>query len=635
MPRHASRNRRDRHARPAPDPAPPPPRASGRAPAREHTQDPEGQESIFGPLLAKSRAAKAGATGAHKAIAEPAPAREVNAASGTISTEGNNGAVRRAPRTVPPPPPGKKVGSTSGSVAAVVPASSGSALERMPLPADVTDVSARPSAVPPPIPAARPVPRIDFVTPDDSETFVEDGPPGAMPALAVPVGEFDHGGFAGTEIEADKLRVQFEQSTMKRDAANAILGLPEPALTAVRATPVEVLLGETAAHLRGDPTLESPSTGRFERADPTHGDRGDNTKVPASSGTGVPSGTLRTSATLRRKRGLGGDLRYVATAIAGVRRARRELALLESRQALRTQSRERHLVTLGRAAVMLERFDHPALGPAREQLGEVEEERSQHAGQVAAADSELLRVRRDREARAKQYALDLTALDAELVDATTKLEPLEKEQARVTRRTTEMRDAIRRIDSQLAATEASLSSIKAAKQDKAGIEAELATLRADRQAIMRDEPKIATELDALSPRIAALEARRSDARKRRIELEQAEQQDQRRAEELLAAIGAKRKVVDRAAGDAETLRDKILFGLGERLYVDRPTDLGPQLAPIDVIDMELGTGDRRAMELREILSSIDKAKLARGIAVLLVLLAIIGAIGWLVLSVAL
>jgi hypothetical protein len=478
------------------------------------------------------------------------------------------------------------------------------------------------------------MPRAAAVMPDDSETFVEDGPPGAMPRLMVPVGEFDHGSVAGTEIEADKLRVAFEQSTMKRDTANAILGLPEPALTAVKAPPIEMLLTETAEHLRSDPTTaDSPSTTRFERGDPTQGEaEHTKTRVPGQVHHG---GTLRRSATLRRKRGLGGDLKYVATAVLGVRRARRELVELESRQALREQSRRRHLITLGRAAVTLERFAHPALGPAREQLAGVEDERSQHAGQVAAADSELVRVQREREAKAKQHVEDVAATDAELVEVTKKLEPLEKEQVGLGRKAADLRDAIRRIELQLAQTEASLSSIKAAKQDKAAIQAELATLRADRQAIMRDEPKLASELDALSPRIAALEARRNEARKRRIELDKAEQDDQRRAEELLAAIGAKRKVVDRAAGDAEALRDKILFELGERLYVDRADDLGPQLAPIDVIDVELGTSERRVMELREILSSIDKAKLARGILVLLVLLAAIGSILWLVLYVAL
>jgi hypothetical protein len=98
---------------------------------------------------------------------------------------------------------------------------------------------------------------------------------------------------------------------------------------------------------------------------------------------------------------------------------------------------------------------------------------------------------------------------------------------------------------------------------------------------------------------------------------------------LLEAIGAKRKVVERAAGDAETARDRVLFELGERLYVDRPAKLGPQLAPIDTIDLELGESDRRTMELREILSNVDRAKLARGAIVIALASLTVGlAIAW-------
>jgi prefoldin subunit 5 len=498
-----------------------------------------------------------------------------------------------------------------------------SAAERLPLRADATDVTAPPAAVPPPVPPQRAF-RAPPVVDDPSETIPEDHP-GAMPRLVVPVGEFDH---AGTALEQDKLRIAYEQSTLKRDPASAILGLAEPSETQVKSPPVQVLLEETAQQLRRADSTDAPETIRFERGDPTdgssNGDRGDATTVATSSPGHHSSGKLRNSAALRRKRGFGGDLRYVATVMFGVRRARRELVELEARQELRQQSRKRYLVTLGRAAVTLDHFDHPALGPARERLGGVEEERSQHAGAVAAADTELTRVRRDRDAKAKQYLVDLAALDVDLADIAKKLEPLEKEALQIGKRAAELKESLLRIEKTMAATEASLVAVKSQGVDRAGIQAELATLRADRMAVQRDEPKIAAELDELNPRIADLEARRNDARKRRTDLEQAEREDQRRAEELLAAIGAKRKVVDRAAGDAEVLRDKVLFDLGERLYVDQPEDLGPQLAPIDVIDVELGTGERRGMELREILSSVDKAKLARGIALGILIVAALG-----------
>ena len=85
----------------------------------------------------------------------------------------------------------------------------------------------------------------------------------------------------------------------------------------------------------------------------------------------------------------------------------------------------------------------------------------------------------------------------------------------------------------------------------------------------------------------------------------------------------------RAAVEAEASRDMTLFELGERLYVDRPAILGAQLSSIDRIDLELGEGDRRVMELREILSNVDKAKLARGMTmIVLACVAVGGFIAW-------
>ncbi len=490
----------------------------------------------------------------------------------------------------------------------------------LPLRADTTDVSGPPSAVPPPVPLP-PAPnterieRIERLGSEDVEETEVD--PGAH--LAVPIGEFDRG---ATGIEQAKLRIAYEQSTIKRDAASSLLGIAEQPLTVVKETPVEVLLRESAEHGRSDPTSTDPQTARFERGDPTV--TPDATTLEAPSSLSSKGGKLRTQAALRRKRGVGGDMRYVATAVLGVRRARHELGELEIQQAARQKERARHLLTLGRTAVATDGYDHPALNKARDQLGDVEDERARHASQVTAADSELLRVRNDRDFKVKQYAHDIAAVDSELAEVTKKLEPLEKEVLAAARRASELHESLRRIDAQIAATEASKVAVKGAKLDPAGIQAELATLKADRLSVTRDEPVIAASLDALNPKVAALEARRSDARKRRIELEIAEQEDQRRAAELLAAIGAKRKVVDRAANDAEALRDKILHELGEAIYVDRPANMAAQLAPIDSIDVELGTTDRRIMELRELLSSVDKAKLARGIAVIVIVLAAAG-----------
>ncbi len=444
----------------------------------------------------------------------------------------------------------------------------------------------------------------------------------------MPVGEFDQ---AGLTIDEEKLRSAFaQQLTTKHDAAEALLQIPGPPKTVVHETPVELLLGETAEKLRGDPTNADPSTARFERGDPTSEGRDDNTAIEPPSNRRARGGTLRPTAALRRKRGIGGDVRYVFTAIFGVRRTRHELAELEDRQLLRQTSRRRHLVTLGRTAVTADAFDHPALGKAREALQEVEEERSKHAGAVAASDAELERVRRDRDAKAKQTVADVAAADVELAELAKKLEPLEKEAAAVRKRVSELRDSLRRITKKIADTEARLVSVKGEKMDRAGIQAEIASLKADHKAVSRDEPALAAELDALLPRIAAIEASRGEAEKTKTEALSAEAEDQRRTTELFEAIGAKRKVVERAAADAETARDRVLFELGERLYVDRPTILAAQMAPVDQIDLELGQADRRIMELREILSSVDRAKIIRGALVIFLSVAAGAAIvGWL------
>jgi len=487
-----------------------------------------------------------------------------------------------------------------------------------------------------------PAPELEQVvatTPErDDATDVSPPPPSkpvasSEPRVTVPRGEFESASSgAATEVEAEKLRIAYEQSTLKRDAANALLKIAEAPETVVKPQPVEVLLSETAEMLRSDPTkLESPETNKFERGDPTLGPN-DPTIASTATLSLASTGTLRAQAALRRKRGLAGDVKYVLTVMFGVRKARQELTALEAKQALRQQSRRRHLITLGRAAATLDGFDHPARGPACEALISVEDERSQHAAAVTAADAELQRVRRDREAKAKQHAEEHAKLDTELADLAKKLEPLDKEVATIGKRADDLKQALRKLDIKIANTEMSQHSVAGARE-RAAIQAEIATFKADRVAVQRDEPKLASELDALNPRIAALDARRAEIKRRKTEIDSEELEDQRRCDELLAAIGAKRKVVDRAASDAETLRDKILFDLGDRLYVDHPADLAPQLSPIDVIDVELGTGDRRQMELKEILSSVDRAKLGRGIAVVVAAVVALTAITLLVLGV--
>jgi hypothetical protein len=556
--------------------------------------------------------------------------------------------------TAPPPPPGK-VGSKSGPAAALGGEPSGR-IGGEPSGRIGGEASGRiggrtgaqPSLVgPPPAPLApldpnAPAPPIaGFASAKKAAELVPTSlpVPDVQPVearLVVPIGEFDSG---VATIDDDKLRRERDQPTLVRDAAEALLKIPDqvvPIDSLLDESPESIKsdLAEAAGTLRGDPTSIDPNTRPFERGDPTAvGEgRGDATEIQGPSSSQIlGGGKLRTIAALRRKRGVVGDVFYVFTALGGVRRSKRELVQLEHRREVRTASRRRHLVTLGRTAIISEGFDHPVLGKSREALAAVEDERSQHAGAVAASNAELERVRRDRDTNNKKFVEDKTAVEAELADLAKKLAPLEKEAVAARKKAAELRDSLGRIEKKLVETEGLLVSVKGEKMDKAQIHADIATLKADRKAVKKDEPVIAAELDALMPRIAAIEAARTEADNRKKELENGEALDQKRTAELLEALGAKRKVVERAAGEAEAARDKVLFELGERLYVDRPVLLGAQLAPIDEIDLELGEDDRRIMELREILSNIDRWKLARGIAVTVAILAVVGAFtAWLI-----
>jgi len=575
---------------------------------------------------------------------------------------------RKKPRTVPPPPPGSdarkaledaiveskssevprlQLGDVTTPPPSLTPSPAPSK-ERVlaTIPASAQAAMARRSPTkPPPIPAraktaSRPPPHPDRTPPViiDAALVAEHpelaaqlaaGKSGAIKAAAqltgpVPTGEFD----SGIYDPDGKLQVAFAHATQQQSIADAILGIPPQPATVVKETPIGVLLDETAARLQIDSSkpTHDPSTSRFERGDPTTvgGARDDATEIQAPSETKARGGTLRAHAMLRRKRGVMGDVWYVFTALLGLRSAKKELARLEHQQLTRQSSRKRHLVTLGRTAVTADALDHPALGKSREALQAVEDERSKHAGAVAASDAELERTRRDREAKAKAFAADTAKTQQELAELAKKLEPLEKAAAAVRKRGVGLKEQLREIAKKISDTEALLHSVKGEKMDRAGIQAEIATLKADQRTVQRDEPAIAAELDALDPRIAAIVAARTEAETNQAKRQKAEDEDQRRTTELYEAIGAKRKVVERAVAEAEAARDVVLFELGDRLYVDRPAILGAQLSPIDQIDLELGESDRRAMELREIVSNIDRWKIARGAAVIILVLAAVG-----------
>ena len=334
---------------------------------------------------------------------------------------------------------------------------------------------------------------------------------------------------------------------------------------------------------------------------------------------------MRESPTLPRTRGVLGDLRYVFTVIGGVRRAKKDLLDVEDQITTLKADRATRLADLGRSAISDDRFDQTAVRSSRDVLSDIEDRRSRHAGAAAAADAELDAIERTREEDVRRAADEIAGAEKEIARLDEELGPLERDAAAARKRAAQVKATLASIDSRITAVKASLVSIKGPAKDAGAIEAELATLRADRQAVARDEPAIARELDGLLPRIASLQAARADALTRITAARNRETDAKGRSTDQVAAVQAKRRVENRAAADARTASERALIELGERLYVERPDDLTIRLGAVDKQDVAIATAQRKAIELRELIGSVEKGAFARGLLYWLVLLGAVAA----------
>ncbi len=394
---------------------------------------------------------------------------------------------------------------------------------------------------------------------------------------------------------------------------------PPPSPSGARATgPVAVAARPMRPGRDDDATTVDPGAARAAAAGtpaPPSAPRVGASTAPAHVVAG-----LRDAPTLPRRPGVAGLLAYVFTAWRGVRRARKELAAVDAELASLKAARAERLAELGRAAVADDRFDQTAVRTSRDELADIEERRSRHAGAAAASDAELEAIEREREREHHRLAREIEADEAEVARLDAELAPLEREAAATRKRAAELKDTLASIDRKMSAAQASLVSVKGQAADRAAVEAELASLRADRQAVARDEPAIAAALDALLPRIAALTAERAAATERVAAARRGQEQARARAADRVAAVEARRKVEARAVAEAQGDRDRALVELGERLYADRPRDLTRRLDAVEQRDVAIATAERRAIELRELIASVDLGAVWRGAALWLLLL---------------
>jgi hypothetical protein len=336
--------------------------------------------------------------------------------------------------------------------------------------------------------------------------------------------------------------------------------------------------------------------------------------------------SVRDVPTLPRRPGFVGDLRYVFTVAVGTARIRRELATLEPSIADERARRGDALVDLAAAAIGDDEVAHAAVVAARDDLAGIEERRALHAGATAAVDEEMAAVRRDHAEDDRRRDRELAALDAERASTTERLAPLDRELAAARRRAADLKTTLADLDARIAAAEVRALN-RVGRPDAAAAAADLAALKSERVAAASAEPAIADDLDSLTPRVAGLEATRSDADAAISRARAAQAESRRRTDEILTALAARKVVEDRAVADGESERRRALEALGEQLYADRPEELRFELAAIDERDLSLAQKQRRAMELRELLSSIDRGALGRGLFVTAIaLLSILAAV---------
>jgi chromosome segregation ATPase len=170
------------------------------------------------------------------------------------------------------------------------------------------------------------------------------------------------------------------------------------------------------------------------------------------------------------------------------------------------------------------------------------------------------------------------------------------------------------LDEKIQGEAAALGGGDARRSEASGIEATLASLRAERETIAAEEPTIAAEIEDVEPRLAALKAKRADAEQACAELEAREREDQIRADEIRAAVVARKAVEERAVADLGRAQDRAFKALGERVYLERPAALVEAATPVERSDLRIAELQRRAIELTELVGAVNRRAFLRGIA---------------------
>ena len=314
--------------------------------------------------------------------------------------------------------------------------------------------------------------------------------------------------------------------------------------------------------------------------------------------------------------GVWGDVRYLFTVAVGVLRVRRERKAQRATLRREKADRRARVLSLARTAVADPDIEITAVKAAREEVAKIEDDRAQKAGAAAAAEAAVTKLTRERHDAAESARGQIEKLDTELVEVLRKLEPLDVREVELVGQRDALIANLEEVRGKIETERKKLE--RCATSDRPAIEAGIAALRADEDAVAHDQPAVEAALTELMPGLELLRDQRDRLQKELTRVKASDAEDAARTAESVDTLTAEQRDREQAAQARDNLRDATLYELGEALCHERPPALEPLLKHIDHHDAAIGTFERRLFELEAVMDAIDRWKLVRGLLLLLV-----------------
>jgi chromosome segregation ATPase len=326
-----------------------------------------------------------------------------------------------------------------------------------------------------------------------------------------------------------------------------------------------------------------------------------------------------------------GDVRYALALPFAAARLRRQLAAVDSDLAAAVEHRESRLIAVARFAVGAG-GGHPMVDIARRQLLELEDARSRCAGETAGAQQQATALERGlAEAFAAYVAAD-EQLDAEIVRLTEELGPVARDMAALRRQFDENDATSAALARRIGADERKIVRGTLSAEDAIAVEAGLASLRAERDAVLRERPALAARLAELEPAIAQLNEALDHKRRQRESTRAAKADAVAATEQQLGELRAR---LDRARAHLDQTEreiEAVMVGLAECLVRERPPFMAQRLGGPDDSDRLIADLQRRRDAVQAELRAVDAWAAARGATWMVLALAGLSGVSWLLIA---